>query len=257
MASDDGQDEANRDWAIFVAHSLGTRRWHGVGVATSLRLQEQVGVELLRSIDAMMERDPDFHFPPFWQSYPRKIAVDAGQILASIDSLPAYSIPTLTGLDTRLGFNPVINVADRYTVKSMGLDDPDRLVAETGDSRYSPEAADEHPRIEMVSAEEATTGFIATLAAALRGWRTQRPSPRNSGGTIDYTVHSDLADYVLDCWPEYAVTRSRFGHVATSPVTDRLYSGHYFFEGRKGKRIETDPTRHLVASERTQTRLCW
>lgn len=256
MSDENSAGEPDSDWSLYVGEMLARRSWlHGPPVATMYHLE--AGIDLLRSIDMLIERHDGPGLPFLPQPLAERIALQGGQILATIDSSGPYGIPTLTGLETRLGFDPVINIADPYTLEAMNLKEG-RRHGFPFEPSFSREAAEEAPDIALIDEETARTGFIAMLADAYRSARNWLAGANNPApGSIEFTVHTKLKDYVLDHTPEYAVTWSRFGRARTSPVADKLYSGHYFFRGKDGRSIRKDGTRHLVSSERTETTLSW
>lgn len=255
MSDYEAAEGPDQDWALFAADTL-TRRDASQGIGLAVQSYKQAGAELLESINRLVDEYSDQPLAHLPKDQLEKTSMEAGQILSLLDTLPSNQIPTLTGLDTALGFDPVVNVVDPYTVAAMKIGGYGFFDARD-EGAYSPGAAALNPEIAMVDAATARTGFFATLASALRGMRNSLSRPSSASGLIDYTVHTDLKEYVLDCSPEYGITWSRFGDKRTSPVTDRLYSGHYYFKGRKERSVRKDTTRHLVSFERTTTRLSW
>jgi hypothetical protein len=119
-------------------------------------------------------------------------------------------------------------------------------------------AADEGNRpqramtLRAASTTEAAISFMTLFVNAVR-LITQFGGGR-SGSGIPCTAKCNLTGWVLDIWPEYYVSPSRFGSVPTSPVTDVVpTSGNYMFQGTKGRQLRADPMPHFLGPSRRQT----
>lgn len=254
MSDEESAEEPDKGWAVFAGETLARNFGYHQGPIVSSVTQRQAGLSLLRSIDTLIDRQSERRPAQISPGQRDRLAVTAGEILASIEISGTYSVPTLTGLKTALGFNPVIDILDQRTVRIMNLHAPGSIPDKPS---YSSEAAESDPTIEMTDAGTARTGFIAMLAAMLHRLRHRASGPGGPSGQVDFTVFAGLTGYTLDWSPEFAIVWSRFGHETTSPVTDKLDSGNYFFQGRLDRRIKRDPTRHIVSPNRTKTRLAW
>jgi hypothetical protein len=106
-------------------------------------------------------------------------------------------------------------------------------------------------RLEM--AGRAAASFLTKLVDTLRSIAGSKKGKAVSGTT--FTVNSRSPGFVLESWPHYNFSPTAFGSFPTTPVTDYLSSGHYRFQGRKGKRLIQDPGVHFAGPSRSATTL--
>lgn len=105
--------------------------------------------------------------------------------------------------------------------------------------------------VRLASEQEATASFLTLFSDALRISATSSSSVTP---LQVYTVNCNLKGWILESWPQFNYSPTRFGNTVTWPVTDTiLTSGNYMFQGLKGASVRQDSTPHYLGPSRTKT----
>jgi len=105
--------------------------------------------------------------------------------------------------------------------------------------------------VETVGRSVASVSFLTLLTDALR---LALPRRGISSNPPVFTASSNRRGWILEAWPQFNYSPTRFGQNPTSPVTDTLPAfGNYMFQGLKGSSISRDTTPHYFGPSRTST----
>jgi hypothetical protein len=105
--------------------------------------------------------------------------------------------------------------------------------------------------VRLASEQEGSASFLTLFSDALRISAT---APSSATPFQVYTANCNLKGWILESWPQFNYSPTRFGNVVTWPVTDTLPTGgNYMFQGLKGAAVRQDPTPHYLGPSRTQT----
>jgi hypothetical protein len=103
----------------------------------------------------------------------------------------------------------------------------------------------------LANEHEATESFLTLFSDALRISAT---APSSVTSQQVYTANCNLKGWILESWPQFNYSPTRFGNTVTWPVTDTIpTSGNYMFQGLKGTSIRQDSTPHYLGPSRRQT----
>ncbi len=177
------------------------------------------------------------------------------------DASPPEAIPMLTGLDNAYGADPIVDIFNEEalaTIEEQGGGTPSER---TTPPRYSlgwlRDQIGIGAPVRLANRYDASRSYFMLFIDTLRALGKSQALAASTPTMISYTVNSKLQQYVLSSYPQYKYSPSRFGSVLTSPVTDSLTSGYYYFEGKSGRSIKKDKTPHYVGGSRTATVLSW
>jgi hypothetical protein len=105
--------------------------------------------------------------------------------------------------------------------------------------------------VRLASEQEGSVSFLTLFSDALRISAT---APSSATPPQVYTANCNVKGWILERWPQFNYSPTRFGNMVTWPVTDTLpTSGNYMFQGFKGASVRQDPTPHYLGPSRTQT----
>jgi hypothetical protein len=105
--------------------------------------------------------------------------------------------------------------------------------------------------VQLASEQEGSASFLTLFTDALRISAT---APSSANSPPAYTANCNLRGWILESWPQFNYSPTRFGSVLTWPVTDTLpTSGNYMFQGLNGASVRQDPTPHYLGPSRSKT----
>jgi len=157
------------------------------------------------------------------------------------------------GLDNAFRLNLIVdleNEAALHTVEAI------RRNAGPGEgaSTASLVTGDNNQRfIVKMRSVDASRHFMTLFTDAIRSLASAfiKSGARNAS----VTVHSRTNGYNLEAMPQYALSPFAFGNCMTTPVTDHLTSGNYYFQGRCLGVLIQDPGLHYLGPSRRSTSL--
>ncbi len=182
------------------------------------------------------------------------------------------AILMIKGLGNGFGLNVIVDIFNdraRRALEAFARGDRFRE-DEPGDPEtslppppYSPDWArsleDRGAPVEIASTREASTSFLTLITDALRlvassGSGSGAGITGGGGSGFSFTANCNLSGWILESWPQYNYSPTRFGSVPTWPVLGSLpTSGNYYFQGLSGSTVRKDSTPHYASASNNST----
>ncbi len=129
--------------------------------------------------------------------------------------------------------NPMVDLSNRRTWRSLGLPYLSGLTQPRQQERgfrrlLTRDVQNSAFPVEMVDRRSAINGFLQLYIESIRTIGKVGPPDHENQ---QFTVHTHNHGYQLEYFPQYLYSPVVFGNVLSTPVSSRLATGHYCFQG--------------------------
>jgi len=172
------------------------------------------------------------------------------RLVALARSLPGGGVPVLNETDEVYGCAPLfdlLNPRARRGVIDLDGESRESRDVDRGGYLYEWLSRPSRPddRVRWVDQRTAMTGFITLFADNLRTVVQFFTGP--GSGYVEFKVTARYDDWQVESYTEYNYSPTVFGGKLTTPVSDRLRSGYYKFQGRQDGRLVKDPGTYIAS----------